>query len=81
MKKRKLILLILLVAAVVLTAVYFAVVRPIVNRKQTTTNPPVALLDGEDYFQLNGNKSDQIPIMFEQVDREDLYEIRILNGG
>ena len=81
MKKRKLILLILLVAAVVLSAVYFAVVRPIVNRKQTTTNPPVALLDGEDYFQLNGNKSDQIPIMFEQVDREDLYEIRILNGG
>ena len=81
MKKRKLILLILLVAAIVLTVVYFAAVRPIVNRRNNTTAEPVALLEGESYFRLNGNRSDQIPVMFEQVDREDLYEIRILNGG
>ena len=80
MKKRKLILLILLIVAAALTAVYFAVVRPVVTRNQTTKNPPVALLDGESYFQLNGNQSDQIPVMFKQVDRQDLYEIRILNG-
>ena len=80
MKKKKLILLILLAAAIVLTAVYFAVVRPIVNRQNNTKAEPVALLEGESYFRLNGNYSDQIPIMFDQVDREDLYEIRILNG-
>ena len=78
MKKSKLILLILLVAVIVLVAVYFAVVRPLVNRKQITTNEPVPLLDGESYFHLNGNYSNQIPVMFEQVDRADLYEIRIL---
>ena len=80
MKKRKLILLILFVAAVVLAVLYFAVVRPIVNRTETTTNEPVALLEGESYFNINGNYSNQIPVMFEQVDRKDLYEIRILNG-
>ena len=81
MKKKKLILLILLVAAAVLAALYFAVVRPIVNRKGQTGTEPVALLDGESYFKMNGNYSDQIPIMFPQVDREDLYEIRILADG
>ncbi|MBR5043961.1 MAG: hypothetical protein IKX66_01320, partial [Clostridia bacterium] len=81
MKKRKLILLILVAAAAVLAALYFAVVRPIVNRKEQTGNEPVALLDGESYFKMNGNYSDQIPIMFPQVDREDLYEIRILSDG
>lgn len=80
MKKRKLILLILFVAVIALAAVYFAVVRPLVNRKQTTTNQPVPLLDGESYFHLNGNYSNQIPVMFEQVDRADLYEIRILGS-
>ena len=80
MKKRKLLLLILLAAAMVLTVLYFAVVRPIVNRQNNTKAEPVALLEGESYFRLNGNYSDQIPIMFDQVDREDLYEIRILNG-
>lgn len=81
MKKRKLILLILLAAAVVLTVLYFAVVRPIVNRTNNAKAEPVPLLEGESYFRLNNNVSDQIPVMFRQVDREDLYEIRILNGG
>lgn len=81
MKKKKLILLILLAAAVLLAAVYFAVVRPIVNRGGQTPAEPVALLDGEAYFRMNGNESNQIPVMFPQVDREDLYEIRILNDG
>lgn len=80
MKKNKRILLILLIAAVVLTALYFAVVRPLVNRRQNSVLEPVALLDGESYFQMNGNESDQIPVMFPQVDREDLYDIRILNN-
>ena len=81
MKKRKRILLILLAAAAVLAALYFAVVRPIANKKQTTTLEPVALLEGEAYFRMNGNESNQIPVMFPQVDRSDLYEIRILNNG
>ena len=81
MKKSKLILLILFVAVIALVAVYFAVVRPLVNRRQTTTNQPVPLLDGESYFHLNGNYSNQIPVMFEQVDRADLYEIRIFGGA
>ena len=81
MKKKKLILLILLVAATVLATLYFAVVRPLVNRKKETPTEPVPLLEGESYFRMNGNYSDQIPVMFPQVDREDLYEIRILSDG
>ena len=81
MKKSKLILLILAVAAIVLAIGYFAVVRPIVNRTSTTPAEPVALLDGEAYFHLNGNESNQIPVLFPQIDRADLYEIRIENGG
>ena len=81
MKKNKLILLILVSVAIVLAIVYFAVVRPIVNRTERTNPEPVALLDGESYFHLNGNESNQIPVMFKQVDRQDLYEIRIENGG
>lgn len=79
MKKNKLILLILVSAAVVLAVVYFAVVRPIVNRTEKTKLEPVALLDGEAYFHLNGNESNQIPVMFPQIDRADLYDIRIVN--
>ena len=81
MKKNKLILLILVSVAIVLAIVYFAVVRPIVNRTERTNPEPVALLDGESYFHLNGNESNQIPVRFKQVDRQDLYEIRIENGG
>ena len=81
MKKRKLILLILVVAAAALVALYFAVVRPIVNKGKQMPAEPVALLEGEAYFQMNGNYSDQIPVMFPQVDRQDLYEIRILSEG
>ena len=81
MKKKKLILLILVVAAAILAALYFAVVRPLVKGKGQTPTEPVALLDGESYFRMNGNYSDQIPVMFPQVDREDLYEIRILSDG
>lgn len=80
MKKNKLILLILVSVAIVLAIVYFAVVRPIVNRTEKKTPEPVALLDGEAYFHLNGNESNQIPVMFPQVDRADLYDIRIVNG-
>ena len=80
MKKNKLILLILVSVAIVLAIVYFAVVRPIVNRTEKKTPEPVALLDGEAYLHLNGNESNQIPVMFPQVDRADLYDIRIVNG-
>ena len=79
MKKNKRILLILVAVAVVLAAVYFAVVRPIVSRTEKKNLEPVALLDGEAYFHLNGNESNQIPVMFPQVDRADLYDIRIVN--
>ena len=81
MNKRIRVLIILFACAAVLAVLYFTVVRRLVDQGEKTPTEPVPILDGEAYFRLSGNESDQIPVMFPQVDREDLYEIRILSKG